>query len=122
MRCRDYTPRNRRPSGKVVQISVAEVADVLSADFTGEESVGVRSRDICASDLHRHGAKVSAPLLDGGGEFTKKNMGLSPVDAGVGDALSIDKRLAVYESLRSSDKIAFDHDTDDATLPARDLP
>ena len=90
--------------------------------FAGKEVGGVKSRDIRVSGLHRHGAEVSSPLLDGGSEFTEQRMGLRPVDAGVGDALSIDKRLAVYESLRSSDKIAFDHDTDDATLAARDLP
>ena len=48
-------------------------------------------------------------------------MSLRPVDAGVGDALSIDKRLAVHESLCSSDEIAFNHDTHDATFSARDL-
>ena len=74
-----------------------------------------------SSELNLRGAKASAPLLDGGGEFTKKNMGLLPVDTGVGDALSIDKRVAVHEGLRSSNEIAFDHGTNDAAFAAGDL-
>ena len=67
------------------------------------------------------GTKVNAPLLDGGGEFLQESVGLRPVDAGVGDALSIDKRLAVYERLRSSNEIALNHDTHDAGFPIDDL-
>ena len=64
---------------------------------------------------------MSAPLLDGCGEFTEECMCLGPVDAGVGDALSIGKGLAAYESLASCNEIAFDHGTRDATFPTRDL-
>ena len=64
---------------------------------------------------------MSAPLLDGCSEFTEECMCLRPVDAGVGDALSIGKSLPVYESLASRNEIAFDHGTHDATFPTRDL-
>lgn len=64
---------------------------------------------------------VRAPFLDGGGEFLQKGMGFRPVNAGVGDALSIDQRGAGDQLLRSGDEIAFDHDTHDATFSAGDL-
>ena len=67
------------------------------------------------------GTKATAPFLHGGGELTQECVGLMPIDAGVCDALSIDKRFAVYESLRSSDEIAFNHGTHDAAFPVRDL-
>lgn len=65
--------------------------------------------------------KVNAPTSDGGGQLMQERVGLRPVDASVGDALSIGKRLAAYEVLRSSDKIAFNHDTHDVAFPVRDL-
>jgi len=64
---------------------------------------------------------MSAPLLDSCGEFTQECICFRPVDAGVSDALPIDKGLAVYESLASCNEVAFDHDTHDATFPTRDL-
>ena len=65
--------------------------------------------------------KMTAPLLDGGGEFMQECVGLRPVDASVGDALPVDKRLAVYKSLRSSNEITLNHDTNYAAFPIRDL-
>ena len=48
-------------------------------------------------------------------------MGLGPVDAGVGDALAVDERLAGDEFLRAGDEIALDHDADDAAVAGGDL-
>ena len=79
------------------------------------------SRQRGLAGLNLPGMKVTAPFLDGGGKFVQECAGLGPVDAGVGDALSIDECLAVCESLTSGDEIAFHHDPDDAALAVRDL-
>ena len=55
------------------------------------------------------------------GEFAQQRVGLRPVDAGIGDALSVGKGLAGNEPLRACNKIALDHDTDDVAIAARDL-
>jgi len=65
--------------------------------------------------------RMTAPLLDGGGQFVQESVGLRPVDAGVSDALSVDKRLAVYKSLTSGNEIALKHDPHDAAFLVRDL-
>ena len=57
----------------------------------------------------------------GGGELSEKAVGFLPVDAGVGDALSVDKRLAGDELLRTGDEVAFDHDSDDVAVARGDL-
>ena len=79
------------------------------------------SRDVRSSGMNLTGTRVTATFLDGAGEFIQERVGLRPVDASVGDALSIDKRLAVYEALRSGNEIALNHDTHDAALPVHDL-
>ena len=65
--------------------------------------------------------KVGSPLLDSAGECTQEHLSFGPVDASIGDALSMDNRLSVDQRLRSSDEITFDHDAHDATIPAREL-
>lgn len=89
----------------------------------GTEDVNERtsSRDVRTSGMNLTGMKETAPLSDGSGEFMQKCVRLMPVDASVGDALSIDKRLAVYESLRSSNEIAFNHGTHDSAFPVHNL-
>src|SRR5258707_1907065 len=54
---------------------------------------------------------------NGRGQLCEQSMGFAPIDAGIGDALSIDQRLAWHEFLRSHDQIAFDHDAEDAAVP-----
>ena len=44
-------------------------------------------------------AEVLSTLANGAGEIFQEQVRLGPVDASVGDALSVDRRLAVYESL-----------------------
>ena len=48
-------------------------------------------------------------------------MGFVPIDAAIGDALSIDEWLAWYEFLRSRDQIALDHDAEDAAVSRGNL-
>ena len=93
-----------------------------SASYSSQECPDVLPESCLVGRRGANGAtKVPATLLDGSGEFMQQCVGLRPVDAGIGDALSIDKRLAVYETLRSSNEIAFNHGTDDAVFPVRDL-
>ena len=48
-------------------------------------------------------------------------MRFNPVDAGVGDALAVDERLAGDELLRAGDEIALDHRADDVAIAGSDL-
>jgi hypothetical protein len=48
-------------------------------------------------------------------------MGFAPIDAGIGDALSIDQWFAWHEFLRSRDQIALDHDAEDAAVSRGNL-
>ena len=48
-------------------------------------------------------------------------MGFAPIDAGIGDALSIYQWLAWHEFLRTCDQIALHHDTEDATVSRGNL-
>ena len=57
----------------------------------------------------------------GGGEFVQERVCLLPVDAGVGDALAVDQRLAGDELLRAGDEVALKHDTDDVAVAGGDL-
>jgi len=58
---------------------------------------------------------------DGGGQLAKCDIGFSPVDAGVGDALAVDERFAGDELLCACDEVAFEHDADDAFVACGDL-
>jgi hypothetical protein len=51
----------------------------------------------------------------------EQRAGFLPVDAGVGDALAVDKRLAGRELLRAGDQIALNHDADDVAISRGDL-
>ena len=53
----------------------------------------------------RSGSPTAAGA-DGGGEFLEQGVGFSPVDAGVGDALAVDERLAGDEGLGAGAAIA----------------
>ena len=63
----------------------------------------------------------AAARADGGGEFFEQGVGFLPVDAGVGDALAVDQRLAGNKLLRAGDEIALDHDAENALIAARAL-
>ena len=69
---------------------------------------------------------MDATQVTGGGcgplrQFCEQRVGLVPVDAGVGDALAVDERLAGDELLRAGDEIALDHDADDVAIAGGDL-
>ena len=51
-----------------------------------------------------------------GCEFFKEGVSLLPVNAGVGDALAVDKRLAGNELLRARDQVALKHNADDIAI------
>src|SRR3984885_1729853 len=48
-------------------------------------------------------------------------MGFTPIDAGIGDALSIDQRLTWHEFLCPGNQIALDHDPQDVTVSRGNL-
>ena len=48
-------------------------------------------------------------------------MGFGPVDAGVGDALAVDERLAGDQFLCAGNQVALEHDTDDVAVAGSDL-
>src|SRR5450631_1698912 len=48
-------------------------------------------------------------------------MGFAPIDAGIGDALSIDQWPAWHEFLRPRDQIALEHDPEDAAVSRGNL-
>ena len=67
------------------------------------------------------GAGDLASVGDGVGEGVEDLAGLVPVDAGVGDALAVDERLAWDDVLAAFDEMAFDHDAGDGVVSGADL-
>ena len=67
------------------------------------------------------GAGDLASVGDGVGEGVEDLAGLVPVDAGVGDALAVDERLAWDDVLAAFDEMAFDHDAGDGVISGADL-
>src|ERR1700733_506934 len=74
--------------------------------------------------FRKRGRRKSSPSPaggDGGSEFAKERQGVVPTEAGVGDALAVDKLLCRSKRLGASDEIAFEHDAKNSLITFRDL-
>src|ERR1035437_3878474 len=64
---------------------------------------------------------LAASRANGGGEVAKDVDSFRPAEATIREALAVDERLARNELLRAGDKVALNHDADDATIARCEL-
>src|SRR5258708_21600912 len=65
--------------------------------------------------------QLHATLAHGLGKGIEQFAAVFPADAGVGNALAVDERLARHQVLAAGFEMAFEHDTEYAVLPRGEL-
>lgn len=87
--------------------------------------MGLRAAGSTLGSWDLHATRAAVDLAASGSyrgcQLFEHGLGLSPVDAAVGDALAVDERLAGDERLGSSDQVALNHHALDAAISGGDL-